>query len=572
MKRFAIILTLLSPLSLLAQTTEPAAVPWMLEGASFFVCIIAGVLLAIGFQLLLTAISVAAGITAIGDIKEKANSPSSSDSKDDDDDDGMNIGQKISTGLGAWTMITTSIALFFASLLAVKLGLIGANFIGATLGLVIWAAFFMTITYLEMTAISSLVGGLASTVKNSLSSASSVFAKSEESKSKSVAKTEAKEQAKQMRKQFEKLFDTNDVDKKIDDYIQKLEPQKIDVHKIKKELKDLITDLQVTEKADFDYPNSVKKMVLEEADKSTLSKEDKEAIKEHVSSLKDIAQKDASNQEKAKQGIEELTPADRQQIDKYQEEIRKALKNTNNRELQPDKLEQDLKRILDNPKDATNIAKAKASAMDRNTLVKILASQNMTEQEADQRVSQAEKVLNKVSSFFGESQKKSEDKQAEMQRKAEGTKLQAEQKASDLQSKVKAMFAGGTSDLNRIYSDFTNIFQSSGSGPDLQYKLKHYDRAEMTAMITNKTSLSRSEAEKIADKIVSARDQVLEKANEVERKVNEKMEEAKQKSLTAAEESRKAAATAAWWFVATAILSGVASAVGGMLALESWFF
>lgn len=87
----------------------------------------------------------------------------------------MNVGQKVSTGLGAWTLITTSIALFFASLLAVKLGLIGANFIGATLGLVIWATFFMMVTYLEKNMVSTLIGGMASSVKSSLSSATSAF-------------------------------------------------------------------------------------------------------------------------------------------------------------------------------------------------------------------------------------------------------------------------------------------------------------------------------------------------------------------------------------------------------------
>lgn len=94
----------------------------------------------------------------------------------------------------------------------------------------------------------------------------------------------------------------------------------------------------------------------------------------------------------------------------------------------------------------------------------------------------------------------------------------------------------------------------------------------MTVLITNKTSLNRAEAEKIAEKIVSARDNVVEKANEIQRQVEEKMEEAKQKSLEVAEETRKAAVTAAWWLVATAILSGIASVFGGILALESFIF
>jgi len=282
MMKYTFLLLALLPLNLFAQEGVGTAV--LLEDTNFFIAVVAGVLLALGFQLLLTAISVAGGITAVGNIRKKGHKSYTDRQKakdthqDDDDDDGMNVGQKVSTGLGVWTLVTTSIALFFASLFAVKLGLIGANFIGATLGLVIWAAFFMVVTYLEVNMVTSLVGGLASTVKNSLSSAGSVFSKSDAGVAKDVARTKAKTEAKEMRKQFEKLFSTHDVDKKVDDYIKQLKPQHIDIQNIKKQIKDLITDLQVTEKADFDYPNSVKKMILEEADKSTLSKEDKEGI------------------------------------------------------------------------------------------------------------------------------------------------------------------------------------------------------------------------------------------------------------------------------------------------------
>ena len=577
MKKLFIILSILTPLGAFAQVGETAIV---LEDTNFFVCIIAGVLLALGFQLLLTSLSVAGGITAVGNIRKKAHKKhheedrkkshehkdnkeqyyKDNDHKDHDhDDDGMNPVEKISTGLGAWTMITTSIALFFGSLFAVKLGLIGANFVGATLGLVIWAAFFIIVTYLEINTVASLVGGLASTVKNSLTSVGSVFSQSQESISKEVAKTKAKQDAKEMRKQFEKLFNTHDIDKKVDDYVKQLKPQHIDVKDIKKQVKDLLTDLQVTEKADFEHADSIKKLILEEADKSSLSREDKQAVKDHVNGLRDIAKSNASPEEKAKAGIEELTPADRDQINKYQDEIKKALQNTNNQELQPDKLEQDLKRILNEPKSATSIAKAKASSIDRDTLVRLLASQNMSEQEADKRVSQAEKVLNKITAYFSETKEK-----------ASSTSQDAAHKKDDLVAKVKAMFAGGggSMGLEQIYSDFKSIFNDSGAGPDLKYRLEHYNKDEMTNMIVRRTSMSRAEAEPIAEKIVSARDAVVEKAYEVEIKVREKVEEAEEKALMLAEESRQAAANAAWWMVATAVVSAAASAIGGMLALE----
>lgn len=47
---------------------------FILEGTNFFICLVAGVLLALGFQLLLTALSVAGGITAVGNIRKQGHS------------------------------------------------------------------------------------------------------------------------------------------------------------------------------------------------------------------------------------------------------------------------------------------------------------------------------------------------------------------------------------------------------------------------------------------------------------------------------------------------------------------
>ena len=55
-------------------------------------------------------------------------------------------------------------------------------------------------------------------------------------------------------------------------------------------------------------------------------------------------------------------------------------------------------------------------------------------------------------------------------------------------------------------------------------------------------------------------------------KVRRKLEEVKQEALEKAEDAREASATAAWWLVATAIVSAIASAIGGMVALDSWVF
>ena len=69
MKKSLSILSILTPLGTFAQVGDTAIV---LEETNFFVCIVAGVLLALGFQLLLTSLSVAGGITAVGNIRKSA--------------------------------------------------------------------------------------------------------------------------------------------------------------------------------------------------------------------------------------------------------------------------------------------------------------------------------------------------------------------------------------------------------------------------------------------------------------------------------------------------------------------
>lgn len=557
MERLLITLTLISlPAISNAQGTGAIDNPVIIDGVNFFICVVAGVLLALGFQLILTMLSVATGISAVGNVQKKANKDSSSSSSS------SNTGKKVSTGIGLWTMITASLSLFFASLLAVKLSLIGINFIGVTLGLVIWASFFIIMTYLEMNAVTSMVGGLVSTVSEGMKG---VFTKSETSKAESLAKVQSKESAKAMRKQFEKLFDNNDLDRKIEDYIDKLAPQRIDINHIKREIKSLLTDIQAKEVGDFKNRDVIKKIILEEAESSKLSKEDMDEVKNQVQGLGEIARKDTSNEEKAKQGIGQLTNTDQEQINQYQERIKQILRSSGNKELQPEKLERDLEAIFNEPQRANDVVRAKASAIDHQTLVNLIAANNGgRQQKAEEYVGKIESVLNKVMSS-AQSKKES----------GMETRAESEEKTRDLQSRVKAIFqqkSGNVNqNINQIKSDFTSLFSSAGNNKDLKYKLKNYNKEQMLELVETRTSMPREKAEPIVEKIVEARDTVIRKSDEIEHQVRTKLEQAKQEALAQAENTRAVAASAAWWLVATALVSGVASAIGGILALDSWF-
>jgi hypothetical protein len=112
----------------------------------FLLALVAGLIMAIAFQLLLTNLAVATVL-------------SPGDSSSDDDSFGEKT-QKIETKVGLGLMVSVSIALFAACFLAVKLSLVGSPLLGAITAITIWAAFFFSLVWLSSTAIGSLLGTL----------------------------------------------------------------------------------------------------------------------------------------------------------------------------------------------------------------------------------------------------------------------------------------------------------------------------------------------------------------------------------------------------------------------------
>ena len=101
----------------------------LFSGPQFLVALLAGVVMAFAFQLLLTNFTVAVGVPIL---------------------------------------ITGTIALFSACYLAVKLSLISSASLGIILGIVIWAAYFSLIMWLGSSAVGSLIGSLVSTATSGL--------------------------------------------------------------------------------------------------------------------------------------------------------------------------------------------------------------------------------------------------------------------------------------------------------------------------------------------------------------------------------------------------------------------
>jgi hypothetical protein len=79
--------------------------------------------------------------------------------------------------------------------------------------------------------------------------------------------------------------------------------------------------------------------------------------------------------------------------------------------------------------------------------------------------------------------------------------------------------------------------------------------------------VSEDQIDRIVEALTHTKKEVLDKVEQIETKAHEQIKIVERKAVIQAEHARLAAASAAWWLVLTAILSGVAAIGGGMVTL-----
>ncbi|WP_414575014.1 MFS transporter [Anabaena sp. CCY 9402-a] len=241
-----IILALYKPLLWVAQIpvtppgVSPAQLSLLTAGPRFFVALLSGVILAFAFQLVLTNLSVAAGISYLG-------RPSDSGT-----DAGGSFGgtiRKIGTAVGLWTLISVTIALLIASFLAVKLSLLVLDpGLGAILGLVIWGAYFLLLVWVSSTTVGSLIGSVVHTATSGFQAimGTATAALGAKAVNQQVVST-AEAAASAVRRELGSAIDPISIRENIEDYIEKLRPPELDVSHIRREFESLLQDPQLRE-------------------------------------------------------------------------------------------------------------------------------------------------------------------------------------------------------------------------------------------------------------------------------------------------------------------------------------
>ncbi|NJO47999.1 MAG: MFS transporter [Oscillatoriales cyanobacterium RM2_1_1] len=231
------------PVEPIAEIAEDAAM--VFSGPQFFTALVSGVILAFGFQLVMTNLGVAIGISMLGGSSDGRHSKSSNSTNSDSSGNPI---KKISNIVGWGTLISVTVALFFASLFAVKLSLLVAPFSGAIVGLVIWATYFSLMVWFSSTTAGSLIG---SVVNSATSSFQAIFGTamatlgSQAASHQVVATAEAAASA--VRRELTGVADPQAMREKVEDYINAFRPGQLEIEPIRAEFERIVNSSNVQE-------------------------------------------------------------------------------------------------------------------------------------------------------------------------------------------------------------------------------------------------------------------------------------------------------------------------------------
>ena len=233
----------LAPIRITGKVLAPSiSTPFIFSSPKFLVALLCGVLMAFAFQLLFTNLSVASGISALGTGVYS------------DVDDAQTLGEsirKIEAKIGIWAIFSSSLALFLACFLAVKLSLIESTFLGAIIGVVIWSTYFTVIMWLGSNALGSIIGSFVSTVTSGIQGllGTATTAIGANIAQKQMVST-AEEITAAVRRELTSGFDADSIKNTLQTSLSSLKLPSLDIKEIRNQFDQLLKDVDLRDIGD----------------------------------------------------------------------------------------------------------------------------------------------------------------------------------------------------------------------------------------------------------------------------------------------------------------------------------
>ncbi|MEL6578913.1 MAG: MFS transporter [Cyanobacteria bacterium J06621_12] len=203
---------------------------------------------------------------------------------------------------------------------------------------------------------------------------------------------------------------------------------------------------------------------------------------------------------------QQLANKAQEQYDLATSEIANYLRRTGKPELNPKGIERDLTLLFNNPKLGSNAIRQRLAAMDRDTLVQLLAQrQDLNESDIEQVINDVQSTLKSI---------------AKAPRRAA---IRTQKKVQDFRSSVaEYLRATDKAELSPagIKRDIELLINDPHTGAEsLKDRLASFDRSTLTALLTQREDISKADVNKVVDRILEVRDGVMSQLQVVQNAV-----------------------------------------------------
>ena len=195
-----------------------------------------------------------------------------------------------------------------------------------------------------------------------------------------------------------------------------------------------------------------------------------------------------------------------EQYDRATSEIADYLRRTGKPELNPRGIQRDLTLLLDNPKLGSKAIRQRLAAMDRDTLVQLLAQRrDLSEDDVNQVIDDVQSTLKSI---------------AKAPRRAA---IRTQEKIQDFQSaiadylrstdKAELSPAGIKRDVELLLND------PRAGAESLKERLASFDRSTLTALLTQRGDISEDDVNRVVDQIIEVKDNIMSQLQLVQDKI-----------------------------------------------------
>ena len=300
------------------------------------------------------------------------------------------------------------------------------------------------------------------------------------------------------------------------------------------------------------------RMRLAEADRDTLVKllsQRQDLSEEQVNEVIDSVQSTLRSVARAPRRL--ATRAQAQVMD-FEGTLEDYLRNTGKEELNPEGIKRDLQQLLNDPRSGISSISDRLSRFDRSTMIALLSQrEDISEEEVTRIVDQ---ILSVRGQFVEQLQSIQQNIQQSIQSVIDGIFDRIRNYLNSLE-RPELNYEGITGDIRTLFDDPEAGFEA------LRMRLGQFDRDTLVAILSSREDISEADVNRVIDQIEGTRNRVLQRAERIQQETQRRIEEFKVEAQRGADETRKAAAAAAWWLFATALVSAIASGLGGLVAV-----